>query len=283
MLRNFRQVDVFGVQHYKGNPVGVVLDAMGLSDDDLRDYSVWSNLSECTFVYPPSTGQADYRFRIFSLSTELPFAGHPTLGTARAWLDQGGAPRQQGLIIAECEAGLVPIRIEEDLLSFVSPPATRTGDVEPGYLAQVIEILGVAADSVLAAQWMDNGPGWVGLQLADAATVLELAPNAAGHPGNWNIGVIGALEPGESPTGEDFEVRTFFTEDGFDMREDPVTGSFNAAAAAWMLDTDRARAPYSVRQGTAMDRRGRLEISVADGKVWVGGATHVAIAGQIDL
>lgn len=283
MLRSFRQVDVFGVQHYKGNPVGVVLDAVGLSDDDLRDYSVWSNLSECTFVYPPSSRQADYRFRILSLSTELPFAGHPTLGTARAWLDQGGVPRQAGMIIAECEAGLVPIRIEDDLLSFVSPPATRTGEVEPGYLAQVIEILGVAAESVLAAQWVDNGPGWVGLQLSDAATVLSLNPNAAGHPGDWNIGVIGALAPGESPTGEDFEVRTFFTEDGFDMREDPVTGSFNAAVAAWMLDTDRAQAPYAVRQGTAMNRRGHLEISVSDGQLWVGGATHVAISGQIDL
>lgn len=283
MLRNFRQVDVFSSYPYKGNPLGVVIDAEGMSDEQMYDYSVWSNLSECTFILPPRHPAADYRVRIFALNTEIPFAGHPTLGTARAWLDAGGVPKRAGRLTAECDAGLVPIRIDGQLLSFVSPPATRTGAVDPEYLAEVIEILGVAPEAVIDSHWMDNGPGWVGLLLDSAQTVLDLEPTAAGHPGKWDIGVIGAHAPGANPTGEEFEVRTFFTEGDIELREDPVTGSFNAAVAQWMMDSNRAQPPFTVRQGTAMGRRGQVKISLEEGQLWVGGATHVAISGQIDL
>lgn len=283
MERRFNQVDVFSERPYKGNPLGVVLDCAGLDTESMREYSIWSNLSEVTYLLPATDDRADYRFRIFALSLELPFAGHPTLGTARAWLDAGGVPQQENLIMAECDAGLIPIRIDGEQLSFVAPPPTRTGAVDPDYLAELIQILGVEPARVLDAAWMDNGPGWVGLLLDSATTVLELNPNAGGHPGEWNIGVIGALEPGQSPTGEDFEVRTFFAEEGMELREDPVTGSFNAAVAQWMIQAQRARTPFTARQGTAMGRQGHLTFTEQDGQLWVGGASHILIRGSIQL
>ena len=278
--RRFHQVDVFGEEPGTGNPVAVVLDAEGLDEETMRRFSVWSNLSECTFVLPPSKAGADYRVRIFSLNTELPFAGHPTLGTARAWLYAGGVPEQPGVVVQECGAGLVPVRIEGDSLAFSSPPRQRSGPVASDLLTSLIEILGIEREQVLDAEWLDNGPGWVGLMLDRADTVLRLRPDATRHPGNWDIGVIGAHDPGSA---EAFELRAFFTDGDAPLREDPVTGSLNAAAAEWLLATGRATAPYVAAQGTAMGRHGRIHVSREDGRIWVGGRADAIVSGSIAL
>ncbi|WP_309132441.1 PhzF family phenazine biosynthesis protein, partial [Brevibacterium sp.] len=263
-----------------GNPVAVILDGEGLDDESLRRFSVWSNLSECTFVLPPTVPGADYRVRIFSLNTELPFAGHPTLGTARAWLDAGGVPQEPRVVVQECVAGLVPVRIDGDLLSFSAPERLRSGAVDPQLLETLIDILGVDETQVLDAEWLDNGPGWVGLLLDSADTVLGLRPDASAHPQRWDIGVIGAHRP-EAETA--FELRAFFTESGEPLREDPVTGSLNAAAAEWLISTGRADAPFTAAQGTAIGRKGRIRISCADDRLWVGGRAEVVLSGTAEF
>lgn len=280
MERRFRQVDVFGSGPFSGNPVAVVLDAEGLDDESMRAFSVWSNLSECTFVLPPTAEGADYRVRIFSLRTELPFAGHPTLGTARAWLDAGGVPTTPGLVVQECGIGLVPVRLDGELLSFAAPPRVRSGPVEPELLERAIDVLGVDLDEVVDAEWLDNGPGWIGVLLADAEAVLAVDPDASGHPGRWDLGVIG---PSPDGAGTAFELRAFFTEGGTALREDPVTGSLNAAAAQWLLSSGRASSPYVAAQGTALGRAGRVHVFREDDDIWVGGRTDVAIRGSIGI
>ncbi len=280
MERRFRQVDVFGSGPFSGNPVAVVLDAEGLDDESMRAFSVWSNLSECTFVLPPTAEGADYRVRIFSLRTELPFAGHPTLGTARAWLDAGGVPTTPGLVVQECGIGLVPVRLDGELLSFAAPPRVRSGPVEPELLERAIDVLGVDLDEVVDAEWLDNGPGWIGVLLADAEAVLAVDPDASGHPGRWDLGVIG---PSPDGAGTAFELRAFFTEGGTALREDPVTGSLNAAAAQWLLSSGRASSPYVAAQGTALGRAGRVHVLREDDDIWVGGRTDVAIRGSIGI
>jgi PhzF family phenazine biosynthesis protein len=274
--RAFRQIDVFGQDTATGNPVAVVLDAEGLDDEQMRRFSAWTNLSECTFVLSPTVPGADYRTRIFSLNTEIPFAGHPTLGTARAWLDNGGTPATPGVVIQQCGAGLIPVRIDGNYLAFAAPPRLRTGPVEPTLLSKLIDILGIHATAVIDAEWLDNGPGWVGLHLTDADTVLGLRPDASAHPGRWDIGVIGLHKPG-SPAA--LEVRAFFTEGGEPLREDPVTGSLNAAAAEWLINTGRIETPYIAAQGAAVGRNGRIYVSIEDEQIWVGGHTSATITG----
>ncbi|WP_146340594.1 PhzF family phenazine biosynthesis protein [Nesterenkonia sp. NBAIMH1] len=279
-MRRFRQVDVFGQEPCTGNPVAVVLDAEGLDDEALRRFSVWSNLSECTFVLPPTDPGADYRMRIFSLSTELPFAGHPTLGTARAWLDAGGSPATPGVVVQECGAGLVPVRIEGDRLAFSAPDRLRSGPVEPDLLSALTEILGVERDRVVDAEWLDNGPGWVGVLLDHADAVLALRPEASPAGGPWAIGVIGA-HAADADTA--YEVRAFFTEDDGLLREDPVTGSLNAAAAQWLVGSGRAATPYVAAQGTAMGRLGRVHVGGDDEGIWISGRADVVLSGRAAL
>lgn len=223
---------------------------------------------------------ADYRVRIFSLSTEIPFAGHPTLGTARAWLDAGGVPATPGIVVQECGAGLVTVRIEEDRLAFAAPPLLRSGPVDPELVKALVDILGIGLQHVVDAAWLDNGPGWVGLLLDSALTVLELRPDASGHAGRWDIGVIGAHDPGSETA---FELRAFFTDGDGPLREDPVTGSLNAAAAEWLIATGRAHAPYRASQGTAMGRNGRIHITSDEGQLWVGGRAEVVLSGSAAL
>ncbi|MFT2748612.1 PhzF family phenazine biosynthesis protein [Clavibacter sp. Sh2036] len=278
--RDFRQVDVFGATAGTGNPVAVVLDADGLDEATMRRFSAWTNLSECTFVLPPTAPGADYRVRIFSLDLELPFAGHPTLGTVRAWLDGGNTPSVPGRVTQECMAGLVPIRMEEDTLAFVAPPRTRSGCVDPALLAAISRILGISTRDVVAAEWLDNGPGWVGVLLADADAVLALGPDAAAEPGRWDIGVLGLRDPSK---GAALEVRAFFTDGSEPLREDPVTGSLNAAAAEWLIATGRLAAPYTAAQGTAMGRHGLVHIEQDQDGLWVGGRADVLIAGTVIL
>jgi PhzF family phenazine biosynthesis protein len=280
MQRQFRQVDVFNDGEGLGNPVAVVLDAEGLSASEMRRFSVWSNLSECTFVLPPTSSEADYRVRIFSLNAELPFAGHPTLGTARAWLDAGGVPAHPARVMQECQAGLIPIRIEDDVLAFKSPPSTRTGPVDPETLDSVLDILGVAAANVVDAAWVDNGPGWVGVLLDHADTVLSLRPDASRFPGHWNVGVVGAHAHDSEFA---FEVRAFFTDGSDPLREDPVTGSLNGALGEWLVATGRANTTYVARQGTAIGRNGRVHIDHKAGEVWVGGRADVIISGSVRI
>lgn len=280
MSRRFSQVDVFGAANCTGNPVAVVLDSHDLDDEDLKRFSSWTNLSECTFVFPPSDPAADYRVRIFSLNTELPFAGHPTLGTARAWLEAGGIPKNSNRLVQECGIGLVDIQIEGQHLAFSAPERLRSGPVDDALLNDLLDILGVKSEQVIDAEWLDNGPGWVGLLLDNATSVLNLKPDASKHPGRWDIGVIAPSDTGADTA---FELRAFFTEGLEPLREDPMTGSLNASAAQWLISSGRASAPYVASQGTAMGRNGRIYISQVDAKLWVGGEAKVVISGFVNL
>jgi PhzF family phenazine biosynthesis protein len=273
MRRPFAQVDVFTEVPYHGNPVAVVLDGSGLETEAMQRFAHWTNLSETTFVLPPEDPAADYRVRIFTPVAELPFAGHPTLGTCHAWL--GG--RDKDTIVQECAAGLVTVRRTADGLAFAAPPLLRSGPVEPAVLDQVAAVLRVDRSKIVDAQWADNGPGWIAVLLESAEAVLALTP---GFIGELDIGVAGPSLPGAD---EAFEVRAFFPKDGTTV-EDPVTGSLNASLGQWLLSTNRATAPYVAQQGTALGRRGRVHVSRDDdGTVWVGGGTITCVDGEVEL
>jgi PhzF family phenazine biosynthesis protein len=278
MTREFRQVDVFTATPYLGNPVAVVLGADGLTGAQMQEFARWTNLSETTFVLAPEDSGADYRVRIFTTGRELPFAGHPTLGTCRAWLEAGGSPRSPGVVIQECGAGLVAVRQEAGGgLAFAAPPLLRSGPVEEGLAAHIADVLNIGRADIVDLHWADNGPGWVAVLLASADAVLALRPGAV----DLDLGVAGPYPPG-SP--EAIEVRAFFTGPGGTAGEDPVTGSLNASLAQWLLDTGRLTAPYTASQGTAMGRRGRVRISRDDdGQVWVGGDTVICVTGTAAL
>jgi PhzF family phenazine biosynthesis protein len=275
MKRPFAQVDVFTETPYAGNPVAVVLGADGLTTEEMQRFATWTNLSETTFVLAP-TADADYRVRIFTPVLELPFAGHPTLGTCHAWLEAGGEPRASDLILQECAAGLVTVRRTGDGLAFAAPPLVRSGPVEEELVARVAAALKLECSAIVDAQWADNGPGWVAVMLENADAVLAV------HPGfdELDLGVVGPYPEG-SPYA--FEVRAFFPKDGA-LVEDPVTGSLNASLAQWLLGAGRASAPYVASQGTALGRAGRVHITRDDdGTIWVGGGTVTCITGNVEL
>jgi PhzF family phenazine biosynthesis protein len=272
--RPLRQVDVFTTEPYRGNPVAVVLDADGLTTEAMQRVAHWTNLSETTFVLRPTADSADYRVRIFTPVAELPFAGHPTLGTCHAWLAEGNTASD--VVVQECGAGLVRVRRGAQRLSFAAPPLVRSGPVDDATLDRVVTQLGIARADVVDAQWVDNGPGWVAVLLADAAAVLALRPGAV----DLDIGVVGP-HPAGSPLA--FEVRAFFPKDGSTV-EDPVTGSLNASLAQWLLGSGRAEAPYVAAQGTALGRAGRVHVERDDdGTIWVGGGTVTCVRGDIVL
>jgi PhzF family phenazine biosynthesis protein len=275
-LRPFVEVDVFTADPYGGNPVAVVLDGSGLTTEEMQRFANWTNLSETTFVLPPRAAEADYEVRIFTPVAELPFAGHPTLGTCHAWLEAGGAPADKDVVMQQCAAGLVAIRRTADGLAFAAPPLVRSGTVEDALVDQIASVLGIARAEIVDAQWADNGPGWVAVLLGDADAVLALTPGFA----DLDIGVV-APHPAGSECA--FEVRAFFPKDGT-LVEDPVTGSLNASLAEWLLRTGRATAPYVAAQGTALGRRGRVRISRDDdGTIWVGGGTVTCVTGEVAL
>lgn len=275
-MRRFSQVDVFTDVPYRGNPVAVVLDAEGLSDEEMRQFANWTNLSETTFVLPPADPDADYRVRIFTPSEELPFAGHPTLGTCHAWLAGGGAPKRDGVIVQECGVGLVTLRRSDGRLAFAAPPLIRSGPVDASTRTHLAEVLNVDPGLIADAQWVDNGPGWVAVLLPDAATVLSLRRPAIDLP----VGVVGRYPPG-GPA--DIEVRGFFPAGDLTF-EDPVTGSLNASVAQWLTGSGQLTAPYVSSQGTALGRAGRVYISRDDdGTIWVGGGTVGCITGEVGL
>src|SRR3954451_4914254 len=276
MPRPLREVDVFTATPYTGNPVAVVHDADGLSGEEMQRFANWMNFSETTFLLPPEQAGADYRVRIFTPVLELPFAGHPTLGTCHAWLEAGGQPKQAGAIVQEGEAGLVKVRQTPDGLAFAAPPLLREGPVDEPMIEQICDVLGIGRSEVVDAQWVDNGPGWVAVLLESAQKVLELRRGFA------ELDLAG-LAPSPPASAEAFEVRAFFPKDGT-MVEDPVTGSLNASLAEWLLRTGRARAPYVASQGTALGRAGRVHIETdADGTIWVGGGTVTCVAGEVEL
>jgi PhzF family phenazine biosynthesis protein len=276
VTRALHHVDVFTAEPYRGNPVAVVLDAAGLATEEMQRFAHWMNLSETTFVLPPSDPGADYQVRIFTPAAELPFAGHPTLGTCHAWLEAGGTPRQEGTVVQQCRAGLVTLRQTGHGLAFAAPPVLRDGPVDAELLGRIASMLGIGRADIVDASWADNGPGWVAVLLASAAAVLAVKPGIV----DIDLGLVGPYPPGSAQA---FEVRAFFPKDGA-TAEDPVTGSLNASLAAWLLGTGRAQAPYVVSQGTALGRAGRVHVSRDDGgTIWVAGGTVTCVRGQAAL
>lgn len=276
-LRRFRQVDVFASTPYRGNPVAVVLDGDGLGDATMAAFTRWTNLSEATFVLPPRVPRADYRLRIFTASRELPFAGHPTLGSAHAWLEAGGKPAAGHMLVQECGAGLVDIHLDEGSMAFAAPPLLHAGPVAADLAERIVRGLRVDPARVRAMQWADNGPGWIGVLLDSAQGVLELEIDRDVLEG-LDVGVIGP-HPGDGPA--DFEVRAFFSGDG--VFEDPVTGSLNASLAQWLIGSGIAPPRYRARQGTAIGRAGMVDIAQDGGRIWVGGMCTTCIEGSVRL
>ncbi|MEZ5740093.1 MAG: PhzF family phenazine biosynthesis protein [Burkholderiaceae bacterium] len=273
--RAFKQVDVFTDTRYRGNPLAVVLDGEDIEPARMAGFANWTNLSETTFLLPPTDAGADYRVRIFTPLRELPFAGHPTLGSCHAWLEAGGQPRQPDEIVQQCELGLIRVRRTGDGLAFAAPGFVRDGPLAEASVAQICRALGIARNDVLHHQWIDNGPGWQGVVLRSAAQVLALRPDVAAL-GDIKLGVIGA-----HPQGHDcaFEVRAFFG-----SVEDPVTGSLNAGFARWLIGAGLAPPSYVAAQGTALGRQGRVRIERdAAGDTWVGGQVVTCIDGQVTL
>ncbi len=264
---------MFSPDPFLGNPVAVVLEAAGLSTEQMQLIARWTNLSETTFVLPPDQPEADYRVRIFTTAAELPFAGHPTLGTCHAWLESGGQPARPDQIVQQCPAGLVTIKREGGLLGFAAPPLLRYGKVEAELIDRIAGQLKIDRSDIVDASWADNGPGWVAVQLGSAEQVLALRPAID----NIELGVVGPYPPGSEAA---FEVRAFFSANGH-TAEDPVTGSLNASLAYWLLSTGRATAPYVASQGTAMGRRGRVHVSAEGESIWVAGATVTRVRGSL--
>lgn len=277
--REFKQVDVFASAPFLGNPLAAVVDGTDLPAELMQRFARWTNLSETVFLLPPSSPDADYAVRIFTPFQELPFAGHPTLGAARAWLDSGGTPRARGRIVQECGAGLVPIVCDGADLAFQAPATRRSGPIEEDRLAELAAALGVDAGRILDHQWVDDGPGWAAVEVSSAEEVLALEPDFSGLP-EAMVGVVGARGrrgPGEAA----YEVRAFAP--GVGVAEDPVTGSLNASIGQWFLARGDVPLPYTVSQGARVGRAGLLTVSHVEGAVWVGGAAATRIVGEVAM
>ncbi|MFW7267125.1 PhzF family phenazine biosynthesis protein [Gluconacetobacter sp. Hr-1-5] len=275
----FHQVDVFAAAPLKGNPLAVVAGADGLDDARMAAFANWMNLSETTFLLEPTVPGADYRVRIFTPEEELPFAGHPTLGSCHVWLAMGGVPQGRD-VVQECGAGLVTVRREGDVLAFAAPPLRRAGAVDAADLAVVTRLLGLSPDGVIAANWVDNGPGWLGLMLRDREELLALRPDSQALAG-WNVGLVAPWNPLRDGDAAQFEVRAFTG--GAAVFEDPVTGSLNAGLAKWLIECGLAPHAYIASQGTVLGRMGRVRVARDEAGIWVGGETVTRISGQVTL
>jgi PhzF family phenazine biosynthesis protein len=275
--RRFSQLDVFTATPLRGNPLAVVHDATGLSDAEMQDFARWTNLSETTFLLPPTEPGADYRVRIFTPGGELPFAGHPTLGSCHAWLAAGGRPKQDGIVMQQCAAGLIRVRRQGARLAFAAPPLTRSGPADAELRSRVAAVLRLPEEAVLRLQWVDNGPGWVAALLDSAQTVLALDPDFSQLQG-LDLGVVGPHPAG----GEcQFEVRAFIPHKG--VPEDPVTGSLNAGLAQWLIGEGLAPDHYVAAQGTAMGRAGRVYVDREGEDIWIGGEVTPMVSGMLEL
>jgi PhzF family phenazine biosynthesis protein len=276
MSRRFDQLDVFTAEALRGNPLAVVHDATGLDDARLAAFARWTNLSETTFLLPPTDPAADYRVRIFTPGGELPFAGHPTLGSCHAWLAAGGRPRRSDKVVQQCGVGLVTVRRDGQRLAFAAPPLRRSGPLEPALLQQIREALGLRENEVQAHQWVDNGPGWCAVLLESAERVLALRPDWA-RLGTLKLGVVG---PHPAGAAVQFELRALI---GGGNYEDPVTGSLNASVAQWLIGAQLAPPCYVAAQGAALQRAGRVHIAREGDTVWVGGDVSECIRGEVVL
>ena len=277
-MRTFRfaQVNVFSAEPLGGNPLAVVHDAGGLSDAQMAALARWTNLSETTFLLPAKDASADYYVRIFTPGGELPFAGHPTLGTCHAWLAKGGKPRQKTVVMQECGIGLVRVRCDGPRLEFAAPPLRRTGPLEPDIRTKIARALALQPSDIVQHQWVDNGPGWCAVMLRSARQVLALKPDwAALDP--LKLGVVGPHESGHDAA---FEVRAFVGGSGY---EDPVTGSLNASLAQWLIGAGLATPSYVAAQGTALQRTGRVHLRKDGDDVWVGGDVVAVVEGEVRL
>jgi PhzF family phenazine biosynthesis protein len=279
--RPFKQVDVFNGTRYRGNPLAVVLDGSGLSDAQMQHFARWTNLSETTFLLPPDSDAADYRVRIFTPGGELPFAGHPTLGTCHAWLEAGGKPRGRDFIVQDCKQGRVRIRRDGPRLAFEAP-ASRRSAPSPAVLAQVAQALGLKSSQILKAQTLDNGPVWLSLLLDSPQTVLGLSPN---HLQLKQLGQkvgVAAAYPEAPGAGPHLEVRAFAAASG--IPEDPVTGSLNATLGQWLIADGTLPPHYLAAQGACLERAGAVHIDRDEaGQTWVGGESVTCISGSVAL
>jgi PhzF family phenazine biosynthesis protein len=268
---------VFTAVPLRGNPLAVVHDADGLGDAQMAAFARWTNLSETTFLLPPTQPGADYRVRIFTPDRELPFAGHPTLGSCHAWLAAGGRAQREGEVVQECGVGLVRVRRDGTRLAFAAPPLRRSGAVDEATLAQIVRCLKIPRDAIRASNWVDNGPGWVAVMLDSREQVLALRPDFAAM-GGLELGVVAPC-----PAGHDaqFEVRAFVPTLG--VPEDPVTGSLNAGLAQWLIGAGLAPSRYVAAQGTALGRDGRVFVDQRDGDIWIGGDSVVLVDGRVTL
>jgi PhzF family phenazine biosynthesis protein len=286
--RAFKQVDVFTAKPYYGNPLAVVLDGTGLSTAQMQHFTNWTNLSECTFVLPPTHAQADYTVRIFCPGRELPFAGHPTLGTCHAWLEAGGNPKAQH-IVQECGVGLVKIKRDaaSGRLAFAAPPLIQGGPLDEADVTLIARGLKIERSDIVAHAWCDNGPKWRAVMLRSTEQVLALKPDASILAGldigavgpRGKVGVVGAQTTGDTTQ---FEVRAFFPGNN-GMTEDPVTGSLNAGIAQWLIGAGLAPTRYIAAQGTAMARAGRVHVEQDGVDIWIGGASVTCIDGKVLL
>lgn len=276
---DIKQVDVFSRVALKGNPLAVVFGADELSDERMAAFATWTNLSETTFILAPQDPRADYRVRIFTTQSELPFAGHPTLGTCHAWLEAGGVPRGEE-IIQECGVGLVRVRRQGAELAFLAPPLLRTGPVEADVMERVRRGLRLQPGAIVRAQWVDNGAGWLAVMVEDRQQVLDLQPDHT-HMLGLAVGVIAPWRPERDGDDAQFEVRAFISGDG--MPEDPATGSLNAGIAQWLLGEGLAPASYVVSQGLTMGRAGRIQVERIGDEIWIGGSVVTCITGTLNL
>ncbi|OCO98393.1 MULTISPECIES: PhzF family phenazine biosynthesis protein [unclassified Ensifer] len=272
-----QMVDVFGAEPLSGNPLAVVIGADALGTEELQRLTRWFNLSETAFLLSPSHPGADYRVRIFTLEREMPFAGHPTLGSCHAWLSAGHAPKRQTEIVQECGAGLVTIRRDQGRLSFGAPPLIRSGTPSKDELTEALHFLGIEPCEVVDAAWIDNGPGWLGIRLASAEKVLSLNPERR-WPRRIDIGVVGPHAHGDVA----FEVRAFFSDHLGTIVEDPVTGSLNASLAQWLFAAGVVEEAYVAAQGTRLGRKGRIHVTRDEARqIWVGGETRTHVEGRL--
>jgi PhzF family phenazine biosynthesis protein len=275
--KQFHQLDVFSMDAFLGNPLAVVHDADELSSEQMVSFARWTNLSETTFLMKPTSTEADYRVRIFTPGSELPFAGHPTLGSACAWLTAGGLPKKESEIVQECGVGLVRIRRDGSRLAFAAPPLRRSGLLDEQTLMVIAAGLRIPRTDIVMHQWVDNGPGWCAVMLRTAEQVLALQPDMAVLR-NYKLGVLGPYGSGSET---DYEVRAFVP--GLGVAEDPVTGSLNAGLAIWLIKAGHAPSRYVVSQGTALKRRGRVFVEFMGADIWIGGDTRVRVSGTVDF
>ena len=295
--RLFKQVDVFTATPYLGNPLAVVLDGSGLSTEEMQHFTNWTNLSEATFLLPPEHPEADYKVRIFCPGRELPFAGHPTLGSCHAWLQAGGIPKKlgsdpnfSGFIVQECGVGLVKLRCDGDRIAFAAPPLLKSGPLPETDVALIARGLGISRADILHHAWCDNGPNWRAVMLASREQVLALKPDGQVLAGldigvvgpAGKVGVVGAANPGTNNNQCDFEVRAFFPGNN-GLCEDPVTGSLNAAIAQWLIGAGLAPSCYVAAQGTALGRAGRVYVEQLGADIWIGGHSVTCVNGCVSL